>query len=41
MAKSLSLIGISGSRVGQSIVFSARSTILGPTRSAGWCSRID
>jgi len=35
MAKSLSLIGISGSRVGQSIVFSARSTILGTDPECG------
>ncbi len=35
MTKSLSLIGISGSRVGQSIVFSARSTILGTDPECG------
>lgn len=35
MAKALSLIGISGSRVGQSTVFSERSTIIGSDARCG------
>ncbi|MCS6883631.1 MAG: FHA domain-containing protein [Oscillochloridaceae bacterium] len=35
MAKALSLIGISGSRAGQSLLFSARSTIVGTDPQCG------
>lgn len=35
MAKVLSLIGISGAQVGQSVVFSARSTIVGTDPQCG------